>query len=417
VEGGKQRLHQMPDLGAGLECAVDLLANSKSVVRNLQAARMTRGGEGVSLSQDFSAPFPPSCFGLARFLDRTSFAAVCVVCPHCIQQGIYPPHAFSRAQYTCPSRPAMIEGGSGKSHAGYAGRSGRGSVWCKLEYGGDADGEIDELKKMMTRELICPVNLDQSFVLDVLDVFCPRILIISDRPDREISQDLQQTIHAVWEVDCLCLTLSSAEKEDKDVEKGGGRTERGNRLSLDSVESHDMYARLLQNAVCVVLFMPRNHENQEMSEGEPGDVSGIAPTLGLSLHQVLLLTHAEKILAVRLPHSLMPKLSIDSVAALDSCTYRPTSACGDALAGKRVIESNGGEGGEQEGFVEDEAGANEDGGVVVALKLTEVLASAVDLCHVQGLGEGGGERDCGRCGGYSELLHQMALRVHRWTVR
>ena len=222
MEGGKQRLHQMPDqhLGAGLECAVDLLANSKSVVRNLQAARMTCGG--VSLSQDFSAPFPPSCFGLASFLDRTSFTAVCVVCPHCIQQGVYPPHAFSRAHYTCPSRPAMIEGGGGKSHAGYAGRSGRGSVWCKLEYGGDADGEIDELKKMMTRELICPLNLDHSFVGDVLDVFSPRILIISDRRDREISQDLQQTIHDVWEVDCLCLTLSPAEKEDKDVERGGG---------------------------------------------------------------------------------------------------------------------------------------------------------------------------------------------------
>jgi hypothetical protein len=283
-----------------------------------------------------------------------------------------------------------------------------------LEYGGDADGEIDELKKIMTRELICPVNLDQSFVGDVLEVFSPRILIISDRPDRELSQDLQQTIHAVWEVDCLCLTLSPAEKEDKDLEKGGGRTERGNRLSLDSVECHDMYARLLQNAVCVVLLMPRN---DVMYEGEPGDDSGIAPTLGLSLHQVLLLTHADKILAVRLPHSSMPKLSIASVAAPDSCTYRPTSACGDALAGKGVLESNGGEAGQQEGFVEGEAGANEDGGAVVALKLTEVLASAVDLCHVQGLGEGGGESDCGRCGRYSELLHQMALRVHRWTVR
>ena len=129
-----------------------------------------------------------------------------VVCPHCIQAGIYPPYSFGHALHYSCSFPQGLQ--------------------LFLERNAY---DLHRLTRLLTVPVECPLAKTQ--VGDVLDLFPIQVMVFADDKYRYVAREVSLAAERILGVRCLSLLLGME-------------------------EDTELMPRLLQNAGCVVIVLP-----------------------------------------------------------------------------------------------------------------------------------------------------------------
>ena len=129
-----------------------------------------------------------------------------VVCPHCIQAGIYPPYSFCHALHYSCSFPQGLQ--------------------LFLERNAY---DLHSLTRLLTVPVECPLAKTQ--VGDVLDLFPIRVIVFADDKYRYVAREVSLAAERTLGVRCLSLLLGME-------------------------EDTELMPRLLKNAGCVVIVLP-----------------------------------------------------------------------------------------------------------------------------------------------------------------
>ena len=155
------------------------------------------------------------------------------VCPHCINEGVYPPYTFRRTLYSSQLLP---------TETGSEGMGGKG----------DAQSPVFHMRTLTT-PMFCPFARDK--IGEVMDVFPPRILLVSEKGSWEMSGKMQRAIEDSLEVRCLRLRL------DVDGVAAVPSYQTAPHDADPTVDTNDklssVYSRLINRAQCIVLVLPR----------------------------------------------------------------------------------------------------------------------------------------------------------------